>query len=326
MSRTAYRISIMLYAICFLLIIVVLGGSATAADDKRSEWQDDRWVPSVAVALGFTSQRIEGSVESKRTVIGFDIFDVRPSDFGEKHLNALHVGGQFEIQSPALPIPYVHPRFFFGGEVYNVSSQQRSIAREGDPQQELGLPDGNGPFTELELLGRGSETTVDMDNVQFGAHVGISFPVQIGDWRISIKPSARYLKQELQFRGIISQGRRGANETVSVPRSIPTNVVLLLGNEDTDLHAVGPGLEIEFEAGGVRSLTATVFISGGAYRVLSDDEITFTTTGRDSDGTAFTTYTGTWSADIDPWLYRATVGMRIKWTGAGRGWLFGLDR
>lgn len=309
-----------------VLVMVVLGGSATAADDARSEWEDDRWVPSLAVSMGFTSQQIEGSVQSKRTVIGFDIFDVRDADYNQKYLNAIHAGGLFELQTPAVPIPYVHPRIFFGGEVYNVSSQRRSIAREGDPQPILGEPEGNGPFTALELLGRGSETTVDLDNIQFGAHIGVSFPVQVGDWRISIKPSARYLRQELQFRGIVSEGRRGANDMDSVSRSIPTNRILLLGSEDTILHAVGPGLEIEIEAGGVRSLAASVFISGGAYRVLSDDEVNFSMTGRDSNGTGFTTYTGIWSADIDPWVYRASLGMRIKWTGAGRGWLLGLDR
>jgi hypothetical protein len=305
---------------------MVLGGSAIAADDARSEWNDDRWVPSVALSLGFTSQKFNGSVSSKRTVIGFDIFDVRPSDQNQKYLNAIHVGGQFEMQSPAISIPYLHPRVIFGGEVYNVSSQSRSIAREGDPQQELGEPDGNNPFSALELLGRGSETTVDMENVQFGAHVGLSFPVQLGDWRVSIKPSARYLHQKLQFRGIVSEGSRGPSDEDSVPRSIPTNVVLLQGKEDSDLHAVGPGLEIEIAAGGVRNLAASVFISGGAYRVLSDQKIRFTDTGRDSDGTPFTTYTGMWEADIDDWLYRANIGFRIKWIGTGSGWLFGMDR
>lgn len=325
MSRTASRPPIILHGICALLT-VVLGGSAIAAEGARSEWQDDRWVPSVALSLGFTTQEIAGTVESKRTVIGFDIFDVRPSDQSQKYLNAIHVGGLFELQSPAIDIPYVHPRIFFGGEVYDVSSQARAIAREGDPQDEIIEPEGSNPFTTLELLGRGSQTTVDLDNIQFGAHIGVSFPVQLGDWRVSFKPSARYLNQELQFSGIISEGRRGPDPQVAVPRSIPTNTILLTGSENVDLHALGPGLEIEIEAGGIQSLAASVFISGGAYRVLSDTSVRFSTTGRDSDGTPFTTYTGTWTADIDDWLYRANVGMRIKWTGSGRGWLFGLDR
>ncbi len=317
----------MLHAAC-LLFLLVLGGSATAADDAaRSEWNDDRWVPSLALSLGFTTQDIGGSVSSKRTVIGFDFPEFRPSDQSRKYLNSIHVGGQFEMQSPALPIAYVHPRFIFGGEIYNVSSQRRSIAREGDPRAELTEPAGSNPFSALEILGRGSETAVDLDNVQFGAHIGLSFPVQLGDWRVSIKPSARYLKQELQFFGIVSEAQRGGpDDTVSVPRAIPTNVILLQGSENTDVHAVGPGLEIEIEAGGVRNLAASIFISGGAYRVLSDRRIRFSNTVNDSDGTAFTNYTGDWTADIDEWLYRANIGFRVKWTGAGSGWLFGLDR
>jgi hypothetical protein len=325
MPRTAYRLPIMLLLVGLVLVAAV-AEPATAEDDlPGSRRNDNRWTPSLALSIGFTSQRFEGSVESERSLFAFFFFqDVRPTDRSQKYLNMPNVSGMLEVQSPALPIPYLRPRIFFGGHADSVSSQRRSIAREGDPQSELTVPEGTGPFTELELLGTGSETTIDSETIQFGAHVGIAFPVQVGDWQVSVKPSVRYLRQELLFTGIVSEGNRGDGmETVA--RSIPTNRILLEGSASTDLHAVGPGLEIEIEAGGVRSLSASVFVSGGAYRVLSDLQIPFSAQGMDSNQTGFTLYNANWTADIDPWLYRANVGMRIRWTGANPGWLLGRD-
>ncbi len=309
MSRTVYRISIMVP----LLWILAAGPSFAAGSSD----ENDRWVPSLALTLGFTTQLHKGSVSSLQPN-GFGGFQqFRDPDRNRKNLNSIHVGGLVEIQTPSLPIPIVHPRFFFGGEVVNVSSQRRSIARDGNPQPKLIEP-ATINFLDLAITGQGSATTSDMDTAQFGAHVGMSFPIELGDWLVSIKPSARYLNQEVQFRGIVSDGDR-ADKVSGVP---PTRVVLIQGAEKLTVHSVGPGLEIEIAAGGVRSLAASLFISGGAYRVLSNREVSFTSTARDN---LFNRrYVGTWNAEIDPWIYRANVGMRIKWTGLGEGWLGGL--
>ncbi len=334
MSRTAYPILFTIHAarlILVLLVIAVFVHPATAEADSGSGSAHDRWTPSLAVTLGFTSHKHQGAVESMRMRTGpFPcIFGgcaiIRDPDADQKYLNAINVGGQLEIQTPALPIPVLRPSIFFGGEVLHVSSQRRSIAREGDPQPELTEPEGSGAFSERELLGRGSELTSDLDNLQYGAHVGLSFPIQLGDWRLSIKPSARYLKQEVIFSGIVSQGTRGLNADEFVPRDTPTTTILLQASESLDIHAIGPGLEIEIETGGVRSLATSVYISGGAYRVLSDERLDMSATGFDSDGTTFI-YDADWTAEIDPWIYRANVGMRFRWTGSSQGWLFGLDR
>ena len=339
MSRTAYPISFTVHVarlILVLLAIAVFVHPATAEADSSlgSGSAHDRWTPSLAVTMGFTSHRHQGAVESMSSRTNTDPFPclfsgcniIRDPDADQKYLNAINVGGQLEIQTPALPIPVLRPSIFFGGEVQHVSSQRRSIAREGDPKPELTEPGGVGPFLEDQLLGRGSALTSDLDNLQYGAHVGLSFPIQLGDWRLSIKPSARYLKQEVFFTGIVSQGTRALGPNGTKPaRSIPTNIILLQDSESLDIHAVGPGLEIEIATGGVRSLAASVYISGGAYRVLSDERVDMNATGSDSDGTAFI-YDADWTAKIDPWIYRANIGMRFRWTGSGPGWLFGLDR
>jgi hypothetical protein len=296
----------MLHAL-WILIASQLSAGAESSDRDR-----DQWTPSIGLTLGFTTQRQNGTVSSEQLGVSGPF---RPSDADKKFLNSLHVGGTFELKTPRVAPFRWSPRLFIEGEVHNVSSQRRSIAKEGDAFTPLDEPSGSVP--EDAILGQGSTTTADADNIQYGASLGFSFPLEVADWQISIKPSARYIKQKFYYNGIISDAARNG----VLPGPAPSNVVALFGDDSLDVHAVGPGLEIEIEAARVKSLGASVFISGGAYRVLSGRNVSFSTTGRDSED--LNDYRGNWAADINPWIYRANVGMRIKWLGFAPGWLGG---
>jgi len=177
-------------------------------------------------------------------------------------------------------------------------------------------------FVDLAVLGQGSTTESDADTAQYGAGIGLAFPVQIGEWRVSIKPSAQYLNQKFHFTGLISD----ANRPDKLTGHPPTRIVLITGKDTLEVHAVGPSLEIEVEAVQVSSFAASVFVSGGAYNVLSDRDVRFqsiTNATGDPDDTG--RFRGTWTAEIDPWIYRGTVGMRIKWLGVSPGWFGGMS-
>ena len=68
-------------------------------------------------------------------------------------------------------------------------------------------------------------------------------------------------------------------------------------------------------------MAASVFVSGGAYRVLSDRKVSMADEGTSNLGTGL--FRGQFSAEIDKWIYGANVGIRIKWLGLSPGWLFG---
>ena len=301
---------------------MLMAAPASADGSSGGRPGDESWVPSLAVVLGFTTQEHDGSVSSCRFAIFSCNQPARPSDTNSKNLTLLHVGGSLEVETPVLPVPGLRPRLIFGAEVEHASSQRRSIAREADPRPELiyPVPDPeNFDFPDSAILGQGSATTSDAETLQYGAMIGFSIPVDIGDWQFNIKPSARYIHQEYTFRGIFSEADR-AGDLDAPP---PTSVTLLQGSEKLDVHAVGPHMELEVLATQIESFGASVFVNGGAYRVLSDRDVSFMAQGRDNLNTR--TFQAFWSAEIDPWIYRAGVGMRVRWLGAKGGWLFTGD-
>jgi hypothetical protein len=314
MSRIVYRISIVLHALWLLA-----AGPAAAADSPGNTRDDfDRWIPSIGLTMGFTTQDHKGSVDSAEEIAAFGgIFDVpigeRGFADGQQHLNALLIGGTVELQTPQLLARKWSPRLFIGGEILNVSSQRRQIAREGDPSNIDEEPDSP-TFPDEIILGQGSATRSDADNIMFGANFGVSIPFEVGDWRISVKPQARYLKQEIDFTGVVLDADR-----LGFPGSDPTRKVEIYGKNTLDVHALGPGLEIEIDAARVGSISASVFVSGGGYRVLSDRKVSFSTTTTSNLGTG--AFRGDWTAEIDQWIYRANAGFRVRWLGLSSGWL-----
>jgi hypothetical protein len=329
-------------AVFALAMGTLLVSSQSVADSRsRAESNENRWIPSLAITLGVTIHDQDGSVGSNgfRFVglanppasIEDDPFRetlARPEAADTKTLKSIHVGGMLEIESPSIPLPYLQlrPRIFFGGEFEQVSSKQQNLAIEGVPEQSITDFEGVLPFSAISLLGRGTAIRADLDNIQFGAWIGVSIPVQLGDWKISIKPAARYLNQKVHFAGIFSHGiRNNLTDIGSQARNIPTNVYLVQFQDSLDVHALGPGLEIEIEVGAIRSLSASVFISGGVYRVLSDRKVDVEMTANPSrTGLPFYFFETKFTAELDPWIYRANVGLRFKWKGSPEGWLFGL--
>ena len=323
MSRIVYRISFMLHALWCLTAV-------PAFADTSSGNIEDRWIPSIALVVGFTAHEHHGEAYGFRTLTAFGTtFDVpinntraceEPTNAApdceladnDRSQNNLQVGGSIELATPPLFDSKWAPRIFFGGEIAHVSAQRRQIAREGDPS-ELREPTVT-RFPSESILGQGTETTSDADNILFGASIGLSVPVQIGDWKLNIKPSARYVNQKVNFAGVLLNAERA-----DFIGNGPTTSVSLYGQDSLNLHAIGPGLEIEIEAVRIQSFAGSVFISGGGYRVLSDRDSSFTTRGTDNFGND--DYSAVWSAKVERWMYRASAGVRIKWLGASSGWL-----
>jgi hypothetical protein len=224
-------------------------------------------------------------------------------------MNTLEVGGSVELMTPAL-FGSGGPRVFISAEILHASVQKKSIAREGGPTG-LAAPEDRPQFTDEAILGQGQATLSDSDNIQYGVSLGISVPMEIADWQISVKPSIRYLHRKLEFSGVVLDAFR---PFPGAPGQV-TREVELFAQKDRDLDALGPGLEIEIHIGRIKSLASSIYVSGGAYRVMSDRKVSFSVVGGDSVGSQFS-YRGLFNANIDRWLYRANVGFRVSWLGS----------
>jgi hypothetical protein len=76
---------------------------------------------------------------------------------------------------------------------------------------------------------------------------------------------------------------------------------------------------------------ASIFVNGAAYKVLGERTIDFTASaffdataptpnggppnGTGTKGLAEDTYTGNWTFEVEPWFYRANMGIRFNWFG-----------
>ena len=76
-------------------------------------------------------------------------------------------------------------------------------------------------------------------------------------------------------------------------------------------HSLGPGLELELDAGRAGPLMASVYTSGQAYHVLGDREFNVLGVGEFDVGGGSVEQLSTY--ELDPWQYRFAVGLRFRW-------------
>jgi hypothetical protein len=282
------------------------------AEDTLDFEKSDRWVPSFGVVMGFTYQDQKGSVSSE--TIGDPNNPPRPPNDNNALNQSPIAGGRLELISPTFEVP-LQPRIFFNGEINFLANQNREVAREGSP---TGIDQPDVPaFPVQAITGVGSVTNSDARNVEYGAGVGIFIPFQVGDWSFAIKPSARYLRRHLNFDGFVIAARR--------PNPFgPTQEIFIQGKDHLDINALGPFLELEVDvAHWWTSVGASVFIEGGAFRILSDHDVEFSgnTSAPNPTTGAPQFFRATWTADVDPWIYRGSIGVRLRWGGMRSGWL-----
>ena len=282
----------------------------------------DRWVPSLSLTLGFSFHAMEGEVSSLNLTDGSE---ARPTVDDDKVARSPIAGGRLGLLSPSLPIP-LRPRLFLEGEIAAVSNQKRRVAREGTPtginQPSANPIDGRFDIREETITGVGSVTNADMKNRQYGAAVGLFIPFEVGEWSFALKPGARYLRRTMEFDGRVLAAKRG-----NLPRTAPdtaTQQIVLLGDDELDLNAIGPSLELEIDvARWWDNVGASLFVGGGAYRIVGNRDVSFsgTTTAPDPETGVPETFQANFSSEVDPWIFHGSVGLRVRWQGFRPGWL-----
>lgn len=332
--------------------IALLASSAEAAGSSSSSragksWGADRWIPSIAVTTGITVQDWQGDVSSQ-ICRGCPIPDpmmmeevLQPPADGDDRDQTPFVGISLELMSPEIPIPG-SPRFFIGGEVAPTFGSDRKVAIAGEIGP-LGTRSSNPEaqsFTEDAAAGQGSEVVLERDDVAFSAHLGLAFPFELFDRPILIKPSFGWTRFDIDFQGQVSDAdclpvTRGNIQTTECnPNDLGTGQfgqqfglgflreTRLISQESRTFDGIGPGLHIEMDGGPVGPFRTSVFIGARVYRILGNKDFTIRSGPREifdeinvSEGRGPDQAVARFGFEVDDWLYRAGIGVRLQWLG-----------
>ena len=273
-------------------VLTLLAGNASA--ERPNEHVPNRWVPSLAITSGLISDGARGQHDST----------LRPSADGTASYQLPWLGGSVGVATPALEVVGIRSRLFAQAGIAGNFGVEYDLAKEGSPGPFV--PPTSPAFGEEVVQGQGSTTTVGPRGLQASAGVGVSIEVDT-PWRpIRIKPSFEYLYEQVRVAGTV---RRARDDDPSIPSFFFFEIN---GSESKDFHGIGPGLELETNVSRVGPFDIALAVSGSAYKILGDRDITFTRT----DPTD--TESATWRYRKQPWTYRAYVGLRFLWAPEGK--------
>jgi hypothetical protein len=260
------------------------------------------------MTLGLGSWGSEASVASGTLTGSNPPQPVRPAASGSEPLVDPLVGGSLELMAPRLVEGLGRPRLFAHVDLSAAVGFTYDVAKEGVPDA---MVPPTAPTPESAVLGQGSKTEAEFDPLVASSGAGLAFTSELGGWRFRVKPSFEYIRQEIQLTGVVN---RAVSLQPSLPATTSFRFIRLEGRRTKAYHGIGPGLELELDAGRVSPFAMTVFVSGQAYKWLGDLDLGFTDTFTDATGTE----SASWSFRSDGWLYRGALGVRFRWVPSGR--------
>lgn len=265
------------------------------------------WWAGVGVEGGASLHRFEGDVSSSD--IAAPPIDntqpIRPPDSGSSDYVTPFVAGSLELAGPA----WLGVRPFVSASIGGQFGVERDVAKEGTAES------FSFPFTtvspdtdaqEALVRGQGSETTVQTATFFFGAGVGAAFGLEVGGRAVRVKPSFRYLWEEIEAEGVVQRAVLLQDAADMQPTSLDDFRLISLTKKETQaFHAVGPGLEVDVDLTRRGEWVMSVFASGGADFFVGDREIQFSATNEMGERADF-------RVELDPVSYRAAVGLRVR--------------
>ena len=301
---------------------------------------DGRWIPSLAITSGVIWGRQHATVSSDCRAPGSDPpaatscnpgnsaygSQLRPGARDEELAVTPHMGGNLALMTPVLA-RLGRPRLFAGVELPYQFGIDRNVAQKDRP---LGIAEPDNPnndnsqefLDEGALIGVGSRTRSEIKGLALGANAGAAMSFEAFGRQFRVKPWAGWLRLQVGVRGRIEHGIcfnycdvDGVPFGESFDRY--TRIITLKAHDSMWLDGIGPGLDVEMETGRVGPCTVSLFASGGGYYLLGDRSLAFEaqqTIGNDRLG-APVNYHADFSFRMQPWLYRAGLGLRLSWVG-----------
>ena len=272
----------------------------------------DRWIPALGFSVGFLTQ--DGESSSTSSLVLGPAFDptpqqIRPDDSGSGALLGATFHGSFELSTPALDLPGM-PRAFGHVGITGILSSSKNINQEGSPGQ-LTDPAAVDPFatinSEDDILGQGSATEAETEDIMFRAGLGISIAIPLMDRELRIKPSFEYMREEITVHGIVSR----AVATEPIVRGIDDTRLISLKAQKTEVyHGIGPGIELEADAARGGDFVWSVFMGGQAWYTLGDRDVQMVADDLPDPGYG---ENATFEYEKEEWAFHVGVGIRVRW-------------
>lgn len=343
------RLTVLFLLVAGAALPLALPSSVLAEDEapqsRERQWGEDRWVPSISFSSGVLVQKMRGNVDSEQFRAGSaDPLPLQGYHEGNDLVVVPFIGFSLEVMAPAFEIP-TRPRIFLSGEILPTFSATRSLAVDGDPGcirgPEPGAPcayeeppeERRQAFGEEAANGEGSKTNAKISTMAYGASLGVAFPFRIRDRQVRLKPSLSWINYMVETDGIVSDATCDPVDrctTIWIPDilnpggliEIPGYLRLpssLRGSASKRFNGIGPGLDLEVDTVRSGPLGASLFVGARAYYVLGNREISYDAsyiyTEPPFENQAAT---ARWNVELNEWLFRAHVGLRIQWLGSAK--------
>ncbi len=111
----------------------------------------------------------------------------------------------------------------------------------------------------------------------------------------------------------------GAGTLVAEPGLLRESIIA--GSDHGVFDGVGPGVDLEVDTARIGPLGVSLFLGMHAYYLPGDRDIRVTVSQSHNDAdldpatTGIDTDVATWRVRVEPWIYRAGVGIRFSWLG-----------
>jgi hypothetical protein len=308
--RTLVNRAIALCATCVALTALQAHADGDEAEDSTTSFEES-WVAGFAVTSGFTIQEQRSTVDSANLLDPTGEF--RGGDKGKDWAVSPYVGVSAEVMSPAFEWLPRNARLFISADVLPTFSADRDIATEGNAAGFEIPEDRQGRdlvlYTANSIQGQGNKISSELRTGVYAFNVGMAFPFEVRGYRMRAKPSFGWIWYEVEVKGLLLDADKPLDFDPT------TRFVGLENRQKQGFQGIGPGLEIELDVVRYGDFLTSLFIDGHAYRILGDRSIDMSDAEYFDDAIGTALYTADWTFDVEPWMYRAGLGLRVRWLG-----------
>lgn len=332
-------------AAAVLALGLVCAGAPAFAESRADV---DRWVPGLALYFDLVGQRIEGttttgSISGPPLPAGCDDADGPDGDLCEDLFGQLDpeeqrnlsfesrrkdtavsslVGGSLELMTPRLVDGFLDPRLFVHGDIAGAFAHERTATGFGEPgalfvPAELLRAERDGNPSNLQepiIQGQGNQAKFQVQRWILSGGAGFAFSFDFFERTIRVRPSFEYIRQEIEIAAALHRVVKLRDPVPPSGFEAGFRTIVLTAEKDATLHGIGPGLEIEADASRIGPLQLSVFGRASGYRFLGNLDHTLTAGSAFCNPADFAnTECVRWRVELDPWIWRAGMGLRFRW-------------